>query len=77
MFWRNSQNKMAVFSAFILVTYGMYVVPSVDALAAASPMWRLPSQLLQAVGVWASLIALFAFPSWRFVPSWKRWLAAG
>jgi hypothetical protein len=25
IFWRNSQDKMAVFSAFILVTYGMYV----------------------------------------------------
>jgi hypothetical protein len=77
IFWRNSQDKMAVFSAFILVTYGMYVVPSVDALAAASPVWRLPSQLLQAMGVWASLITLFVFPSWRFVPSWTPWLAAG
>jgi hypothetical protein len=77
IFWRNSQDKMAVFSAFILVTYGMFVVPSVDALATASPVWRLPSQLLQAMGVWASLIALFVFPSWRFVPSWTRWLAAG
>jgi len=77
IFWRNSQDKMAVFSALILVTYGMYVVPSVDALATASPVWRLPSQLLQAIGVWASLVTLFLFPSWRFVPFWTRWLAAG
>ena len=77
IFWRNSEDKMALFSAFVLVTYGLYVVPSVDALAAISPAWRLPSQLLQASGVWSSLVTLFVFPSWRFVPSWTRWLAIG
>jgi hypothetical protein len=68
IFWRNSQDKMAVFSALVLVTYGLYVVPSVDALATTSPVWRLPSQLLQAIGVWSSLVTLCVFPSWRFVP---------
>ena len=77
IFWRNSQDKMAVFSALVLVTYGLYVVPSVDALATTSPVWRLPSQPLQAIGVWSSLVTLCVFPSWRFVPPWSRWLAAG
>ena len=77
IFWRNSRDKMAVFSALVLVTYGLYVVPSVDALATTSPVWRLPAQLLQAIGVWSSLVTLCVFPSWRFVPSWTRWLAAG
>jgi hypothetical protein len=77
IFWRNSQDKMALFSALVLVTYGIYVVPSVDALAATSPVWRFPSQLLQAIGVWSSLVTLFVFPTWRFVPSWTRWLVAG
>jgi hypothetical protein len=38
IFWRNSQDKMAVFSALVLVTYGLYVACCAR-LAVAAPRY--------------------------------------
>lgn len=75
IFWRKSNDGMAVFASVALVTWATTASPSWDALE-SHPTWSLVVRLLRALGPMALLIFLYLFPDGRFIPRWTRALAA-
>jgi signal transduction histidine kinase len=70
IFWRKSNERLALFVASMLVTFGTQ--SNTDVLLAALPAWRLAITLLGAFG-WTSLgLFLYIFPNGHFVPAWTR-----
>ena len=79
IFARKSDNRMALFIALFLVTFGVGVVSSelLNTLARAHPTWWLPVQGIGFLGNACSMLFAYLFPNGRFVPRWTRWLAVG
>ena len=77
IFWRRSEDRMALFGAFMLVVFGGAALTSdiPQALAAAHPALWFPVHLLDYLGQVAFGIFFYVFPNGRFVPRWTRWLA--
>jgi hypothetical protein len=72
VFWRRSDDWMAVFVSAGLVTYIAWVSPVLTALAAAESPWQLPATLVQATGMTFAVSFFLIFPDGRFVPRWTR-----
>jgi hypothetical protein len=77
IFWRRSEDRMALFGAFMLVVFGGAALTSgvPQALAVAHPALWLPVHLLDYLGQVAFVVFFYVFPSGRFVPRWTRWFA--
>jgi len=76
IFWRTSADRLALFAAFALLTFGTVThPPATDALAMAYPAWRLLVAILNFLGSAAFGLFLYLFPDGRFVPGWTRWVA--
>ena len=80
IFWRRSDDRMALFCAFVLVnTLPVYnwsngsIVPTL----ATNPILRVVALLLFAMGNASLVIFFYLFPSGRFAPRWTRWSALG
>lgn len=68
IFRRHSRPLTGLIAGFILATFGVGALPTLEALAVAAPAWHLPTALVN-VAAWSSLLAfLFLFPDGRFVP---------
>jgi signal transduction histidine kinase len=74
LFWRKSDDRMAVFASIFLVTWGATASPTWDALE-SHPAWFLPVRFLRTLGPTLLLIFLYLFPDGRFIPRWTRALA--
>src|SRR6202165_2813191 len=77
IFWRKSDDRMALFASFFLVALGASFPDVPNALAATYPLWRLPITFVSALGLPSLTIFFFLFPNGRFVPKWTRWVASG
>ena len=77
IFWRRSDDPLALLTSLFLVTFGTIAVATTDAetLVSAFPAWWLPVQGVQIVGEGFVVLFFFLFPGGRFVPRWTRWLA--
>ena len=77
IFWRRSEDRMALFGAFMLVVFGGAALTSgtPQALAGAHPTLLFPVRLLDYLGQVSFCIFFYVFPNGRFVPRWTRWLA--
>jgi hypothetical protein len=77
IFWRRSEDRMALFGAFVLVVFGGAALTSgiPQALAEAHPTLLFPVRLLDYLGQVAFGVFFYVFPNGRFVPRWTRWLA--
>jgi len=77
IFWRKSDDRMALFVAFTLVVFGGAALTSdvPQTLAAAHPALWFPVHLLDYLGQVAFVVFFYVFPNGRFVPRWTRWLA--
>jgi signal transduction histidine kinase len=76
IFWRRSDDRMALLVSFALLTFGATTFSGLmGAVAAAHPFWRIPVESIAYVGSVAFTLFLFTFPDGRFVPAWTRWLA--
>jgi hypothetical protein len=77
IYWRRSEDRMALFGAFMLVVFGGAALTSdvPRALAAAHPALWFPVHLLDYLGQVAFGVFFYIFPSGGFVPRWTRWLA--
>ena len=81
LFLRRSDDRMALFCAFALVTFGNVLpfynftngtlVPSL----ASNAVLRTLSLVLFAAGEASLVILFYLFPSGRFAPRWTRWCA--
>lgn len=77
VFWRRSDDGMAIFVSLVAILFGTTSVPPILALAEADPTWRLPADVMKALGVGVALLLFYVFPDGRFAPGWTRWLALG
>jgi len=76
IFWRRSADRLALFVALALLTFGTATQPfTMNALTTAYPVWRLPVAALHFVGSASFSLFLYLFPDGRFVPRWTRWVA--
>ncbi len=70
LFWRRSDDWMALFASFFLMTFA--ITFSSDTLE-ATPYWVF--QFVIFLGAVSILIFFYLFPTGRFVPRWTRWLS--
>src|SRR5918993_5713029 len=77
IFWRRSDDWMAVLVSVFLVSFGPVSVDptAANTLVSSQPAWWLPVHGVQIVGTVCSVLFFLLFPSGRFVPHWTRWLA--
>jgi hypothetical protein len=77
IFWRRSDDRMALLVSMFLVSFGPVTVDTTDAeaLISSQPAWLLPVSGVQIVGLVCSTLFFLLFPGGRFVPRWTRWLA--
>src|SRR5215212_7513483 len=77
IFWRRSDDRMALLVSAFLVTFGTVAVDTTDAdaLVSSQPAWWLPVQGVDIVGAVCVVLFFLLFPGGRFVPRWTRWLA--
>ncbi len=76
IFWRKSDDLMALLASFCLVALGGSF-PSIPAtLAAIYPIWHLPVTLVSedVIGFPSLILFFFLFPDGRFVPRWTLWI---
>ena len=77
IFWRRSDDGMAIFVSLVSILYGATSVPIGQALAQQTlPAWRMPIDLMNSIGWGMGLILFYLFPNGHWVPRWTRWLAA-
>jgi hypothetical protein len=72
LFWRRSDDWMALFASFFLVTFA--ITFSSDTLV-ATPYWLF--QFVIFLGAVSIVVFFYLFPTGRFVPRWTRWLSLG
>lgn len=84
VFWRRSDERMALFCAFMLVLFGgaasggfLYDIDSgaLPQALASHVVLRSSALALVAAGQVAFIVFFYLFPSGRFAPRWTRWLA--
>ncbi|CAN5711880.1 hypothetical protein BH18ACT11_BH18ACT11_18220 [soil metagenome] len=76
IFLRRSDEKMALFTSFVLLVFGgAGAAGTMRALAEAYPAFWFPTTLLDYVSQVCFGILFYIFPDGRFVPRWTRWLA--
>jgi hypothetical protein len=77
IFWRRSDDRMALLTSMFLVAFGTVTVDPTDAntLISSQPAWWLPVRGVEIVGTVCVVLFFLLFPSGRFVPRWTRWLA--
>jgi hypothetical protein len=75
IFWRRSDEPMALFVAMLLVLLGATFSGSLEAMGGLGPIWRWFGIVLSAVSLASVFLFFYLFPDGRFVPRWTRWLA--
>jgi hypothetical protein len=75
IFWRKSEDWMALRVSLMLVIFGLASFNSpASLLEHVYPALRFPGLLLQLLGVALLMMFFFHFPDGRFVPRWTLWL---
>jgi hypothetical protein len=75
IFWRRSDDWMAMFTSLALVTFGASYTFFWFAMGRSQSPESLPLTLVQALGLGLSIIFYYLFPNGRFIPRWTRVLA--
>src|SRR5260370_18764355 len=76
IFWRRSDDRMARFGSFSLLTFGGATLSIMtEVLAPRSLLWYLLVAFLYFLGQVCIVTFFLLFPSGRFVPRWTRWIA--
>ena len=76
IFFRKSDDPMALFVSLALLTFGTATFTfTMEALAVRHPTWEMPVHFLHFIGAASFGLFLYLFPDGRFVPRWARWVA--
>src|ERR671912_1620385 len=77
IFWRRSDDLMALLVSVFLVSFGPVTVDptAANTLISSQPAWWLPVLSVEIVGEVCGVLFFFLFPGGRFAPRWTRWLA--
>jgi hypothetical protein len=76
LFWRKSDDWMAMLFALLLVILGSFATRSMWALERAEPELRAPARILSLAALALLVLLCCLFPDGRFVPGWTKLLAA-
>ncbi|HEV2122162.1 MAG TPA: hypothetical protein VGW38_05220, partial [Chloroflexota bacterium] len=72
IFWRRSDERMALFASFVLLVATPAI--SMHGLEDLHPVWEAVVQVFTFL-FWSSFLPfLFLFPDGRFIPRWTRWV---
>jgi hypothetical protein len=74
LFWKKSDNRMALLVSLTLLLLGSSESHLVDTLFQNDPVWGLPVGITDVTGWLLLYVLFFIFPNGRFVPRWTRWL---
>jgi hypothetical protein len=75
IFWRKSDEPMALFTALLLVLFGATIWGSTEELGVIHPILEWLNRVLESLSFAFLFLFFYLFPSGRFVPRWTRWLA--
>jgi signal transduction histidine kinase len=76
IFFRRSDDPMALFVSLALLTFGTATFTfTMEALAVRHPTWEMPVHFLHFIGAASFSLFLYVFPDGSFVPRWVRWVA--
>ncbi len=70
--WRRSHDRMALFVALLLVTFGP--LGATGSVVAVPSPWRVPNECLYFLALSLLVLVFLLFPSGQFVPPWMRWI---
>jgi len=75
IFWRRSDDWMALLTSLGLVAFGVFFrTDGPTALGQQYPAVWLPVNLLAFIGSMSFMLFIYLFPNGRFVPRWTRWI---
>ena len=75
IFWRRSDDWMALFTSLTLLTFAVFFMDAGPiTLAEQHPAMWLPVHLLAIFSSVSFALFLYLFPNGRFVPRWTRWV---
>lgn len=77
IFWRKSDDLMALLLAAFLITFALAFIDIPHVLGQASPWLHWLSAGIGLLGVITLPLCFYLFPNGRFVPRWTRWLLPG
>ena len=72
IFWRGSNDRMAILVSTALLTLGAAISPTLNTLVEIEPAWLIPVQIVQFTGYGLILLVFYLFPDGRFVPRWAN-----
>src|SRR5437588_3499848 len=75
LFWRKSDDRMALFASLTLVTFPAAF--NVGALGTLPSAWWWPGQFVILLGNSLLFLFFYLFPTGQFVPRWTRWFWVG
>ena len=75
LFWRKSEDWIALLVAFFLVLLGTATV--INTVAQSPSVWQVPAQVSIALFYVLLFLLFYVFPDGYFVPPWTRWLLVG
>lgn len=74
LFWRKSDNWMALFVSVMVATTPLWAIPLPFTLAVRQPAWAWAVGVAFFVSQSSDLTFPLIFPNGRFVPRWTRWM---
>lgn len=69
---RQSENRFAVFAAFMLLFFGIGVTESLVILEPLSPILKAALRLINSLGFISFMVAFYLFPDGQFYPRWSK-----
>jgi hypothetical protein len=73
IFWRRSEDRMALLVSLTLLTFGGAVPIALFTLD-LPPLWTAAARAASFVGTASAILFFYVFPDGHFVPRWSRWL---
>lgn len=73
MFWRRSDDLMALYTSLTLVLSGVFLPDWMSVLVPAYPILWLPVDLLNSLTYCSLFVLFYLFPDGRFTPRWTLW----
>jgi hypothetical protein len=74
IFWRRSDDWMAMLVALTLILLWVMAPPALMTLSTLQPAWQMPVAFIRVLGLGCMLMVFYLFPDGRFTPGITRWL---
>src|SRR5258708_20554272 len=72
LFWRKSDNRLALFAAVSLGTFP--IAFNDDFISTLSSSWWFPAHFISFLGSVCIVLFFYVFPGGHFVPRWTGWV---